>query len=168
MGRIGKAVAQRAKAFGMKIIYHTRTKPTASDGQEATYVSFDALLSTSDVISVHVPLSAATEHLISKTEIEKMKNGVVIVNTARGAIIDEAAMADALESGHIASVGLDVYEKEPVVHKTLLSNERALLVPHLGTHTTETLAKMERTAMENARRAVCGERLLTPVPEHCE
>ncbi|KFY72186.1 hypothetical protein V499_07653 [Pseudogymnoascus sp. VKM F-103] len=167
MGRIGKAVAQRARAFGMNIIYYTRTKPTTTEAEEGTYVGFDELLSTSDVISVHVPLFAATKHLISKPEIDKMKKGIVIVNTARGAIIDESAMADALESGHITSVGLDVYEKEPIVNEKLISNERALLVPHLGTHTAETLAKMERMAMENARRAISGEQLLTPVPEHC-
>lgn len=92
-----------------------------------------------------------------------MKTGVVIVNTARGATNDEAAMAEALDTGKIAAVGLDVYECEPLVEERLLKNERALLVPHLGTHTIETLAKMETWAMENARRAVLGEALLSLV-----
>lgn len=94
-----------------------------------------------------------------------MKDGVVIVNTARGAVIDEAAMAEALESGKIASVGLDVYEEEPVINGLLMKNSRAFMIPHLGTHTTETLAKMESLAMENARRGCFGEELLTVVAE---
>lgn len=129
------------------------------------YDSLDQLLQTSDIISLHVPLSAATTHLIDAAEIAKVKPGVVIINTARGAIIDEGAMAAALDNGYIAAVGLDVYEKEPLIDERLVKNERALLVPHLGTHTTETLAKMESMAMENARRGVCGEELLTIVPE---
>lgn len=165
MGRIGQALARRMQPFGMKVIYHSR-RPV-KDAGNAKHVSFEQLLSQSDVVSLHVPLSKATHHLIGAGEIERMKPGVVIVNTARGAIIDEAAMADALESGHIAAVGLDVYEEEPKVNPKLVDNRRALLVPHLGTHTTETLAKMEGLAMENARRGVLGEELLTVVPEQC-
>ncbi|RSL51854.1 hypothetical protein CEP54_011203 [Fusarium duplospermum] len=148
MGRIGRAVKHRATPFGLKVIYHNR-KPLSSDlAAGCPYVSFDDLLRTSDIISVHVPLSAATHHLI-----------------ARGAIIDEAAMAAGLEDGHIAAVGLDVYEKEPEINERLIKNDRAILVPHLGTHTVETLTEMESLAMENARRGVCGEELLTIVPE---
>jgi glyoxylate reductase len=123
------------------------------------------LLAKSDVISVHVPLNVNTRHLIGANEIARMKDGVVIVNTARGAVIDEAATAAALESGKIASVGLDVYEKEPHIHETLIANKRAILIPHLGTHTTEKLAAMESLAMENARRGCFGESLLTVVAE---
>lgn len=166
MGRIGRAVKRRAEPFGLRVVYHNRKLLSAELAAGCPYVSFDELLEKSDIISVHVPLSAATRHLIGAAEIARMKPGVVIVNTARGAIIDEAAMAAALDEGHIAAVGLDVYEKEPVVHEKLVKNERALLVPHLGTHTVETLAKMESLAMENARRGVCGEELLTIVPEH--
>ncbi|KAE8164981.1 D-isomer specific 2-hydroxyacid dehydrogenase [Aspergillus tamarii] len=132
----------------------------------AEYVSFEKLLAESNIISVNVPLNAQTKGLIAEKEISQMKDGAVIVNTARGAIIDEAAMAKALDSGKIASVGLDVYENEPRVNECLLQNDRALMVPHLGTHTVETLAKMETWAMENARRAALGEKLLSPVPEH--
>lgn len=165
MGRIGRAVKRRSDPFGLNVIYHNRSPLSPEDAAGATYVSFDELLRTSDIISVHVPLSAATRHLIGASEIAKMKRGVVIINTARGAIIDEGAMATALDQGHVASVGLDVYEKEPQIDERLILNERALLVPHLGTHTTETLAKMESLAMENARRGVCGQELLTVVPE---
>ncbi|KAH7175261.1 D-isomer specific 2-hydroxyacid dehydrogenase [Dactylonectria macrodidyma] len=165
MGRIGREVTKRAAPFGLNVIYHNR-KPLSDElSGGCPYVSLDELLQTSDIISLHVPLSAATKHLIGAAEIAKMKPGVVIINTARGAIIDEAAMATALDDGHVAAVGLDVYEREPLVDERLIKNERALLVPHLGTHTTETLAKMESMAMENARRGVCGEDLLTIVPE---
>ena len=165
MGRIGKAVAQRAIPFGMTLIYHNRTRIPDEQAAGATYVPFEQLLADSDIISIHVPLSRATRHLIGKDEIVAMKPGAVIVNTARGAIIDEAALAEALDEGHIASVGLDVYEREPEINERLVKNERALLIPHLGTHTTETLARMEELAMENARRGVLGEELLTVVPE---
>jgi glyoxylate reductase len=165
MGRIGRAVKSRADPFGLKVTYHNRQPLSQELAAGAKYVSFDQLLEESDIISIHIPLSATTRHLIGATEIAKMKQGVVIVNTARGAIIDEAAMAAALKTGKIGAVGLDVYEKEPEIHPDLIAHERALLVPHLGTHTTETLAKMEALAMENARRGVCGEELLTIVPE---
>ncbi|KAK1540829.1 hypothetical protein CPAR01_06818 [Colletotrichum paranaense] len=168
MGRIGRAVKRRAEPFGLKTIYHNR-KPLSDDlAAGCQYVSFDELLSTSDIISVHVPLSASTTHLIGAAEIAKMKAGVVLINTARGAVIDEAAMAAALDEGHIAAVGLDVYEKEPLVDERLVKNERALLIPHLGTHTVETLGQMESLAIENARRGVLKERLLTVVPEQAE
>jgi glyoxylate reductase len=165
MGRIGQALARRMRPFGMRVVYHSR-RP-AEDAGKAEYLSFEQLLGQSDVLSIHVPLSKATHHLIGPAEIKRMKPGVVIVNTARGAVVDEAAMAEALETGHIAAVGLDVYEEEPKVHPKLVANPRALLVPHLGTHTTETLAKMESLAMENARRGALGEEPLTIVPEQC-
>jgi len=165
MGRIGKAVAKRATPFGMKSIYHNRTRVPDEQAAGATYVSFEQLLAESDILSIHVPLSRATRHLIGKDEILAMKPGAVIVNTARGAIIDEAALAAALDEGHIASVGLDVYEREPEINERLVKNERALLIPHLGTHTTDSLARMEELAMENDRREVLGEELLTVVPE---
>jgi len=165
MGRIGQALARRMRPFEMKVIYHSR-RPV-EDAGDAEFVSFEQLLDQSDVLSIHVPLLKTTHHLIGPASIQRMKPGVVVVNTARGAIIDEAALAEALETGHIAAVGLDVYEEEPKVHPKLVANPKALLVPHLGTHTTETLAKMESLAMENARRGVLGETLLTIVPEQC-
>lgn len=166
MGRIGRAIKARCEPFGLKTVYHNRNPLSAEQAAGAEYVTFNKLLEESDIISINVPLNANTKHLIDAAEIARMKPGVVIINTARGAIINEAAMADALESNHIGAVGLDVYEKEPEINEKLMKQPRALLVPHVGTHTTETLAKMETWAMENARRAIAGETLLSPVPEH--
>ena len=166
MGRIGRAIKRRCDPFGLTTVYHNRNRLSAEDAAGAEYVSFEKLLTQSDIISLNLPLNSKTRHLIGAPEIARMKPGVVIVNTARGAIIDEAAMADALESGHIASVGLDVYEREPEVNEKLMKQERALLVPHLGTHTTESLAKMETWAMENARCAILGVPLVSPIVEH--
>ncbi|RFU28035.1 hypothetical protein B7463_g8312, partial [Scytalidium lignicola] len=117
MGRIGKAVVRRSMPFGLKPIYYNRTQLPDEQAAGAKYVLFDQLLSESDILSIHVPLSKATRHLIGREQIKKMKPGVVIVNTARGAIIDEVAMAEALDEGHVAAVGLDVYEKEPEVQE---------------------------------------------------
>ncbi|KXL41453.1 hypothetical protein M433DRAFT_59768 [Acidomyces richmondensis BFW] len=165
MGRIGRAVKRRAEPFGLRVIYHNRRPLPDKEAAGAQYVSLDQLLVQSDIISIHVPLNSETRHLITAKHIKMMKRNAVLINTARGAIIDEAAMAQALNDGHIASVGLDVYEEEPKIHKDLLANEKALLVPHLGTHTTETLTKMETLALENLRRGVLGKQLLTIVPE---
>lgn len=166
MGRIGRAIKARCEPFGITTRYHNRRPLSEEQAAGAEYVSFEKLLAESDIISVNVPLNANTKHLIGVKEISMMKDGVVLINTARGAVLDEAAVAEALESGKISAVGLDVYEKEPVINEKLLKNEKALLIPHLGTHTYETLAKMETCAMENASRAVLGQPLLTPVPEH--
>ncbi|KAJ5088818.1 hypothetical protein N7456_012434 [Penicillium angulare] len=166
MGRIGRAIKARCDPFGLKTVYHNRNPLSSEQAAGAEYVSFDKLLAESDIISVNVPLNANTKYLIGAAEIAKMKPGVVIINTARGAIINEAAMADALESGHVGAVGLDVYEREPEINEKLLKHERALMVPHVGTHTYETLGKMEAWAMENVERAVTGVSLLSPVPEH--
>ncbi|KAJ5195679.1 hypothetical protein N7449_006158 [Penicillium cf. viridicatum] len=166
MGRIGRAIKHRCDSFGVKTVYHNRNPLPFERNAGAEYVSFRKLLVESDIISVNVPLNAHTKHLIGAEEITLMKPGVVLINTARGAIIDEAAMADALESNHIAAVGLDVYEREPEINEKLMKQERALMVPHMGTHTTETLGKMEKWAMENLRCAIVGVPLLSPVPEH--
>ncbi|PYI05191.1 hypothetical protein BO78DRAFT_447854 [Aspergillus sclerotiicarbonarius CBS 121057] len=167
MGRIGRAIQSRCEPFGLGTIYHNRNVLPVDQAGGAEYVSFERLLRESDIISVNLPLNEMTRRLIGREEIAKMKTGVVLVNTARGAVLDEGAVADALESGHIGAVGLDVYEREPEINEKLMRQERALLVPHVGTHTVETLAKMEAWAMENVRRAIVGERLLSPVPEHC-
>lgn len=157
LGGIGRAMARRCKALGMSIIYHSRHRVSpaleASAGG-ARYVSFEELLSSSDVISVHVPLNAATRHLLGRRELALCKKGVVIVNTARGGVIDEAALVDALESGRVGNVGLDVFEEEPKVHEGLLKNERAVLLPHCGTWTSETMAEMEIETMRNVRCAI--------------
>lgn len=143
MGGIGTATAKRAAALGFKLQYHNR-KPVADlDSQFSTqaaprYVSFDDLLKTSDVISVHLPLGPATKGFIGKKELSAMKDGVIIVNTARGAIIDEAALAESLDSGKVWSVGLDVFENEPEIEPRLIKNPAAMLLPHIGTATADT------------------------------
>lgn len=139
MGGIGRALARRAAPFDMKIQYHNR-RPIAPEQNptSAQYVSFEDLLSTSDVISVHLPLSDRTRHLIGKKEIDMMKDGVVIINTARGPIIDEDALAAALDCGKVFAAGLDVFEKEPEVHEGLIRSNKAVLLPHTGTATVET------------------------------
>ncbi len=139
MGGIGSAVARRALAFGFKLQYHNRS-PLSPERNPwgAVYVDFETLLRTSDVISVHLPLEEKTRGMIGGKEFEIMKNGVVLVNTARGAIIDEQALVGALRSGKVFGAGLDVYEKEPEVSKDLLDNENVVLLPHLGTATVET------------------------------
>jgi len=118
VGRIGQAFALRARAFGMKIIYYNR-KPLSSDIEEklnAKWVTFDELLRKSDILSLHCPLTEETHHLIGKEEFRRMKKGVIIINTARGAVVDEAELVKALKEGYVGGVGLDVYENEPQVH----------------------------------------------------
>ena len=139
MGGIGGTLARRAAPFDMKIQYHNR-RPVAPERNPtgATYVSFETLLRTSDIISVHLPLSEATRHMIGREEIEMMKDGVVIVNTARGSIIDEEALADALESGKVFGAGLDVFDNEPEIHDGLIRSNNTVLLPHTGTATHET------------------------------
>ncbi|KAL2413699.1 4-methyl-2-oxopentanoate reductase A [Exophiala dermatitidis] len=165
MGGIGRAMAKRARAFGMKIAYHNRSRlsPELEDG--ATYLSFDELLAQSDVLSLNLALNAKTRHIISAREIAKMKDGVVIVNTARGALINEKDLVAALESGKVSSVGLDVFEEEPKVEEGLLKNDRAFIVPHIGTNTYETQREMELLVLHNLESAVDKGKLLTPIPE---
>lgn len=159
-------MAIKAITFGMKIQYYNRNRLSPLQERaagNAKYVSFDELLATSDVISLNLPLTPQTRHIISDTEFAKMKDGVVIVNTARGAVIDEAALVEALNSGKVASAGLDVYEDEPNIHPGLMENEKVLLIPHLGTHTYETQKAMEVLVINNIRAAVTKGELLTPV-----
>ena len=140
MGGIGGALARRAAPFDMKIQYHNRRRIAPErNPTNANYVSFKELLSTSDVISVHLPLSAATRHLIGRKEFDIMKKGVVIVNTARGKIIDEEALVEALKEEKVFAAGLDVYEQEPEIHEGLIRSDKAVLLPHVGTATFETM-----------------------------
>lgn len=139
MGGIGSAVARRARAFDFKLQYHNRRpRPPDQNPFNATYVDFETLLSTSDVISVHLPLGDGTRGLIGKKEFGIMKQGVVIVNTSRGPIIDEKALVEAVQSGKVFGAGLDVYENEPEVSAALLENQNIVLLPHTGTATFET------------------------------
>ncbi|HEX6178515.1 MAG TPA: D-glycerate dehydrogenase [Thermoanaerobaculia bacterium] len=136
MGRIGSAVATRARAFGMDVVHHSK-----SNG-----ISLDELLATSDVVSLHVPLSATTRHIIDRTALQKMKRGAYLVNTSRGALVDEDALCDALEAGHLRGAALDVYEHEPEVNPRLLARRDAVIVPHIGSATEEARNGMARLA----------------------
>lgn len=138
MGGIGRDVAHRARAFGMKIQYYNRTRLSPELEKDAKYVTFDELLATSDVLSLNLSLNKNTAGIIGKKEFQKMKDGIIIINTARGKLIDENALVEALESGKVFSAGLDVYEEEPKVHEGLLKNPNAVLLPHVGTATKET------------------------------
>lgn len=159
-------MAIRAITLGMKIQYYNRNRLSPAQEKaagDAKYVSFDELLATSDVLSLNLPLNPKTRHIISHAEFAKMKDGIVVVNTARGAVMDEAALVDALDSGKVASAGLDVYEDEPTIHPGLMKNENVLLVPHLGTHTYETQKAMEVLVIDNIRAAITKGELLTPI-----
>ncbi|KAE8361185.1 D-isomer specific 2-hydroxyacid dehydrogenase [Aspergillus caelatus] len=168
MGGIGRNLKKKAEAFGMRVIYHNRRQLTEELAGGADYVTFDELLAKSDVISLNLPLNKNTRHIIAKPEFDKMKDGVVIVNTARGAVIDEAALVDALDSGKVYSAGLDVFEEEPKIHPGLVRNPNVLLVPHMGTWTVETQTAMEEWAMENVRLAIETGKLKSPVPEQAD
>jgi glyoxylate reductase len=123
--------------FGMKIIYHNRNPLAEYQAARAKYVHFDELIAEADVISLNLPLNESTKHTLSTREFEKMKNGVVIVNTGRGGLIDEAALVAALESGKVYAAGLDVFEEEPKIHPGLVGNDKVFLTPHLGARTFE-------------------------------
>lgn len=165
MGGIGRAVAQRAKAFGMKIQYHNRNPLSSDLAGDAKYVSFDELMKTSDVLSLNLVLNASTRHIISTPQFDMMKDGVVVVNTARGPIIDEAALVKSLKDGKVFSAGLDVFEEEPKIHPELINNDRVVLLPHIGTATWETQRDMELLVLENLRNAVGGKPMITLIPE---
>ena len=161
MGRIGEAVARRAKGFNMTILYHNRSRLDPEVEQElgARYVSFEELLEKSDFISVHVPFTDETKHLFDKSAFEKMKASAVLVNTARGPVVDEEALAEALKAGQIRGAALDVFEEEPEVHPALLELEEYLvLVPHIGSATHETRRRMSTLAAENMAAALTGKR----------
>ena len=160
MGRIGRALARRAQGFEMKVIYHDAVRaPDEIERKLAlTFVPFENLLRESDSISIHVPLLPQTRHLISTPQLALMKNTAVLINTSRGPVVDEAALAEALERGEIAAAGLDVFENEPHVEPRLLALENAVLTPHIASASTATRRKMCMMAAENALTALDGKR----------
>jgi glyoxylate reductase len=164
LGGIGSRVAHRGRAFGMEIAYASRHESPHEAALEATRLELDELLSTSDVVSLHAPLTPETRHLIGARELALMKPTATLVNTARGAVVDEAALAEALAEGAITAAGLDVFENEPEVHPKLLELENVVLVPHLGSATVETRAAMAELAARNAIAVAAGEAPPTPVP----
>jgi glyoxylate reductase len=160
LGRIARAVAARASAFGVSVAYASR-RP--ADGLTGEHLSLDRLLVTSDIISLHVPLTDETRHLIDKRALTRMKRSAYLINTARGPVVDEAALAWALEQRLLAGAALDVYEKEPVVFPKLLELENVLLVPHLGSGTTETRTAMADLAARNVVEVLSGRPPITPI-----
>ena len=166
MGRIGRAVARRAAAFGMRILYHGRSRMSAQDEAAlgAEPVDFGGLLARSDVLTLHAPLTAQTRHAIDAEALRRMRPGAFLVNTARGALVDEAALVDALRSGRLAGAGLDVYEHEPRIHPGLLELPNVVLLPHVGSATRETRTRMAVLAARNAHAVLTGAPPLTPVP----
>jgi len=159
MGQIGAAVARRARAFGMTIAYTKRSPLDAETAKElnATHMELDELLATSDVVSLHCPYSPETHHLMNASTIGKMKKSAYLINTARGPVVDEEALATALQQGKISGAGLDVFEKEPTVHQALIGLDNAVLIPHLGSATVETRTAMANLAVTNALAVLSGE-----------
>ncbi|MFW6202026.1 MAG: 2-hydroxyacid dehydrogenase [Gemmatimonadota bacterium] len=163
-GRIGREVGRRAGAFGMRIVYRSRrARPDWEREIGARRVELTELLGTSDVVSLHVALGAETERLIDADALDRMKPTAILVNTARGGVVDEAALVDALERGAIRAAGLDVYADEPAIPARLRRLDNVVLLPHLGSATEEARRGMWRLAWGNLVRGVRGEPLLTPV-----
>jgi glyoxylate reductase len=165
LGKIGQATARRARAFGMEIAYAGRRRAAEDVEAElsARFLPLDELLTTADVVTLHCPLSADTRHLIDAAALARMQPSSHLVNTTRGPVVDEAALAEALRAGAIAGAGLDVFEREPEVHPDLLELENVVLIPHLGSATIETRTAMGVLAAENVLAVLGGSAPVTPV-----
>ena len=166
MGRIGRAVSRRARGFSMSILYHdARRNEDAERELSATFVAdLDDLLARSDFVSLHVPLLAETRHLIDANRLRRMKPTAVLINTSRGPVVDEKALADALRQHVIAAAGLDVFEREPAVEPALLALENAVLLPHIASASERTRTRMAVRAAENIVAFLERKPLLDPVP----
>ncbi len=166
MGRIGTAVARRGKlGFGMRVVYHDRTRNASVEADlDAEKVAFERLLEESDYVCIHVPLTDETRHLFDRDAFARMRPTAILVNVARGPVVDEEALVRAIESGEIAGAGIDVYENEPDVHPGLIRlRDRVVLTPHLGSATRETRRSMAKLAVDNVLAVLDGEPPLTPV-----
>lgn len=165
LGRIGRATAQRAQALGMRIAYSSRQRsaPQVEHALQARHLVLDELLACADVLSLHCPATPATHHLIDARALQRMQPSAVLINTARGSVVDEAALVEALRQQRIAAAGLDVYEHEPRVTAELLTLENVVLLPHLGSATHETRIAMGMRAAANLERFFAGAPLLDPV-----
>jgi glyoxylate reductase len=159
-GRIGKAVAAKAAGFGMRVAFSSRTSASSPLGEA---MPLDRLLSTSDVITLHCPLTPETKHLINQTSLARMKRTAYLVNASRGPVVDEGALVWALENHLIAGAALDVYEREPDIHRGLLALENVVLSPHLGSSTIETRTTMIHLAVDNLIAVLSGQPPITPV-----
>jgi len=155
MGRIGQAVARRASGFDMEVLYYGRSEPSAPmTGWHR--VTLEKLLVESDFITLHLPLTSETHHLIGASELARMKPTAFLINTARGAVVDEAALVAALNERRLAGAGLDVYEDEPKIHPGLAALPQVVLLPHLGSATLQTRIKMGMICVENVRAVLAG------------
>lgn len=165
MGRIGQEVARRARAFGMRIQYNNRSPVSPEMERElgARYVDWETLLTTSDVLSLHAPATPDTHHQLNREALARMKPGSYLINTARGTLIDEAALVDALRDGPLAGAGLDVYEREPALEPGLLELDNVVLLPHIGSATRDTREGMAMLAARNVVAVLAGKAPLTPV-----
>jgi len=161
LGRIASAVAARAAVFGVRVAYSSRSEKTLEGAER---MSLDQLLNTSDIVSLHVPLTPETTHLIDQKALARMKRSAYLINTARGPVVDEAALAWALKQRLLAGAALDVYEQEPTIHPDLFGLENVLLVPHLGSGTTETRTAMADLAADNVIAVLNGRPPVTPIP----
>jgi len=150
LGRIGTAMAKRGKGFGMKVKYWNRTRLSETEESRLglSYLAFDELLKTADFVSLHVAYTDETHHLIGEKELKTMKPSALLINTARGAVVDEAALVNALEAGEIWGAALDVYEKEPQVHPKLLEMDNVVLLPHMASASKATRTKMAMIAID--------------------
>ncbi len=164
-GRIGQCMARRASGFDMRVIYHDAVRATPEQETEwgVEYVDRETLFRESDFLSIHVPLNDHTRHAVGKDEFALMRPNAVVVNMSRGPVVDEKALADALEQGEIASAGLDVFEEEPIVEPRLLALENIVLVPHIGSASIKTRTRMCTMAAENAAAVLTGQRPPNPV-----
>ena len=165
MGRIGRAVSRRARGFEMQILYTDARRNEDAEGElGATYVTLDELLARSDFVSLHTPLLPETRHLMNAERLRKMKRTAILINSSRGPVVDEHALAEALRDGVIAGAGLDVFEREPAVDPLLLTLENVVLLPHIASASEETRTKMAVRAAQNILAFLDGTPLLDPVP----
>jgi glyoxylate reductase len=160
LGRIGRAVALRAQAFRMEVAYFDphRLSPEEEERHKAAYLPLDDLLASSDIVSIHASLNPGTIHLLSAEKLRLMKREAILVNVARGPIVDEEALAEALAKRELWGAGLDVYEKEPEIHPKLLGLDNVVLLPHIGSATYETRLRMAMMAARNLIQGLAGER----------
>ena len=165
-GRIGRAVARRASGFGMRILYHDAARPDPAVERElgAAYVDPDTVFRESDFVTIHAPLMADTKHLVNEAALRKMKKTAILVNAARGPIVDETALIRALTEGWIAGAGLDVFEEEPRIHPGLLPLRNVVLAPHIASASHDTRLAMATLAVRNFLAVLEGKPPLTPVP----
>ncbi len=165
-GRIGRAVARRAAGFSMRVLYHDAVRPEPAVERElrATYAEPDAILREADFVSLHTPLLPETRHLVNERTLRLMKKTAILVNAARGPIVDEAALVRALKEGWIAGAGIDVFEEEPKIHPGLLPLPNVVLAPHIASASRDTRVAMASLAVRNCLAVLDGKPPLTPVP----